>query len=117
MKTVMIVDDAVFMRLSLKDMLERHGFQVVGMAENGAAALEQYKSLKPDIVTMDITMPQMDGVTALKKIKEYDPKASIVMISALGLEERVKESIISGAKGFIVKPFKEDFVVQALSKL
>lgn len=117
MKRVLIVDDAVFMRMALKNLLEKNGFQVIGEAENGAVAVKKYKELNPDIVTMDITMPELNGVEALKAIRKFDPSSKIVMISALGQETYVKEAVISGAKGFIVKPFNEDYIVQTLMKL
>ncbi|NMB34456.1 MAG: response regulator [Clostridium sp.] len=117
MKKVLITDDANFMRTTLKMMLERHGYEVVGEAENGMVALEKYKEMKPDIVTMDITMPICDGIKAVKLIKQYDPNAKIIMISSMGQESFVKDAILAGAKGFIVKPFKEDYVVQAIQKL
>lgn len=114
---VLVVDDAIFMRNSLKLMLEKHQFEVVGMAQNGLEAVEQYKSLKPDVVTMDITMPDMDGLEALKAIREYDRNAKVVMISAVGKEDAVREAIIGGAKNFIVKPFQEDKVIAVMKKL
>lgn len=117
MKKVLIVDDAEFMRLSLKSMLERNGFQVVGEAENGAIGVKKYIQFKPDIVTMDITMPNMTGIEAVKAIKTIDPKAKIVMISASGQEASVKEAMILGAKYFIVKPFKEEYMVETLNKI
>jgi len=117
MKRVLIVDDAAFMRMSLKTMLEKNGFQVVGEAENGSVAVRKYKELQPDIVTMDITMPEMDGVQALKEIRSLDPNSKVVMISALGQESYVREAVMLGAKGFVVKPYKEDYVVQTLNKL
>jgi two-component system, chemotaxis family, chemotaxis protein CheY len=117
MKRVMIVDDAVFMRISLRTILENNGFEVVGEAENGAVATKLYSDLYPDVVTMDITMPEMDGIQALKAIRSQDCNAKIVMISALGQESYVKEAIMLGAKGFIVKPWKEEYVIQTLSKL
>lgn len=117
MKRVLIVDDAAFMRMSIRNMLEKHGFEIVGEAENGLMAIEKYNELQPDVVTMDITMPEMDGLQALREIKKIDKGASIVMVSALGQEARMKEAIIYGAKGFIVKPFKEEMIVSALSKL
>lgn len=117
MKKVLIVDDAAFMRLSLKTLLEKNGFKVIGEAENGLVGVRKFKELKPDIVTMDITMPEMDGVQALKEIISIDPNAKIVMISALGQEPHVKESVLSGAKGFIVKPFKEEYLIKALRKV
>ena len=117
MKTVLIVDDAAFMRLSIKNMLEKNGFTVVGEAENGLAAVQKYNELRPSIVTMDITMPEMDGLTALKTIRMIDPNASVVMLSAMGQQAMVKDAVILGAKGFVVKPFKEETVMGALSKL
>ncbi|GAA3662221.1 response regulator [Asaccharospora irregularis] len=117
MKRVLIVDDAAFMRMSIKNMLANYEFEVVGEAENGIQAIEKYQELQPDIVTMDITMPELDGIQALREIKKLDPSASVVMVSALGQEARMKEAIIYGAKGFIVKPFKEELLISALSKL
>ena len=117
MKRVLIVDDASFMRMSIKNMLANYDFEIVGEAENGVMAIEKYKELQPDIVTMDITMPEMDGLEALREIKKIDPGASVVMVSALGQEARMKEAIIYGAKGFIVKPLKEEMLISALSKL
>ncbi len=117
MKKVLIVDDAAFMRMSIRNMISKHGFEIVGEAENGVVAIEKYKELQPDIVTMDITMPEMDGLEALREIKKVNPAAAVVMISALGQEARMKEAIIYGAKGFIVKPFKEEMLISALSKL
>ena len=117
MKRVMVVDDAMFMRASLKMMLEKNGFEVVAEAENGVVAVQKYKEIKPDIVTMDITMPEMDGLQALKLIKQHDPNAKVVVVSAMGQEPVVKDAILSGAKSFIVKPFKEDFVLKTLSSL
>ncbi|OCA97194.1 response regulator [Clostridium beijerinckii] len=119
MKKVLIVDDAVYMRLSLREILERNGFEVIGDAENGIEAIDKYKMLSPDIVTMamDITMPEMDGIQALEEIKKIDSNAKVVMISAMGQEYIVRESIMNGAKGFIVKPFKEENVIKSLSKI
>jgi len=117
MKKVLIVDDAAFMRLTLKKILEENGFEVVGEAVNGVDAVQKYFTLKPDIVTMDITMPEMDGVEALEKIRSKDPNAKVVMISAVGQDTWVKRAVMNGAKGFVVKPYKEDYVVQTLKKL
>lgn len=116
MKTVLIVDDAAFMRLSIRKMLEKNGYEVVGEAENGMVAVEKYMELQPDIVTMDITMKEMNGLEALKAIMERDKNANIIMVSAMGQEAMVKEAVLSGAKGFIVKPFKEETLVKALEK-
>ena len=117
MKKVLIVDDAAFIRLAIRNILEKHDFEVIAEAENGQVAIAKYKDQKPDIVTMDITMPEMTGLQALKEIMAFDPKAKVVMLSAMGQEEMVMEAVMSGAKSFIVKPFKEDQVVQALNKL
>ncbi|MCL2248440.1 MAG: response regulator [Oscillospiraceae bacterium] len=117
MATVLIVDDAAFMRISIKNMLTKNGYDVVGEAENGLVAVEMYKELQPDIVTMDITMPEMTGLDALKEITKIDPSSKIVMVSAMGQEAMVRDAIVSGAKGFIVKPFKEDGIIAALKKL
>lgn len=117
MKKVLIVDDAAFMRLTLRTMLERNGFEVVSEAENGAVGVKKYKELKPDIVTMDITMPIMDGIQALKEIRDFDPEAKIVMLSAVGQKPFICEAVVAGAKSFIVKPFNEEHVVKVLSKI
>ena len=116
MPTVLIVDDAAFMRLMLKDVLVKNGFEVVGEAENGSKAIAQYKELKPDLVTLDITMPEMDGITAAKEIMKLDSSACIVMCSAMGQQGMVIEAIQAGAKDFIVKPFQPDRVVAAVKK-
>ncbi len=117
MKRVLIVDDMVFMRFALKGMLTKNGFEVVGEAENGALGVEKYKEYSPDIVTMDITMPVMTGLEALQEIIKYDPRARIVMVSAMGQERFVKEAILYGAKYFIVKPFKEEQVLETIKKV
>jgi len=117
MKRVLIVDDAAFMRMAIRNILVKHDFEVVAEAENGAVALSKYIEMKPDIVTMDITMPEMTGLEALKAIRAIDPEAKIVMVSAMGQEQMVMEAITNGAKSFIVKPFKEDHVVQTLNRV
>lgn len=117
MKRVLIVDDAAFMRVSIKNMLSRHNYEIVGEAENGKAAVMKYKELKPDIVTMDITMPDMDGLTSLKEILAIDPSANVIVVSAMGQENMVREAVLLGAKGFVVKPFKEDTILAALKNL
>ena len=111
---ILIVDDAAFMRMMIKDILTKNGFEVVGEAGDGAEAVEKYKELNPDLVTMDITMPEMDGITSLKKIKDMDPE--IVMCSAMGQQAMVIEAIQAGAKDFIVKPFQADRVIEAIKK-
>lgn len=117
MKKVLIVDDAAFMRVSIKNMLTKNGYEVIGEAENGKVAIQKYQELSPDIVTMDITMPEMDGLASLKQILSINPTASIVMVSAMGQEGMVREAVLAGAKGFIVKPFKEDVILSALGNL
>lgn len=116
-KNILICDDAAFMRMMIKDILTKNGYTVAGEAENGAKAVEKYTELKPDLVLMDITMPEMDGIQALKKIRELDPKASVIMCSAMGQQAMVIESIQSGAKDFIVKPFQADRVLEAVQKV
>ncbi len=117
MGKVLIVDDAAFIRLTIRTILEKNGFEVVGEAETGEQGIKKYMETKPDIVTMDITMPVMTGIEALKKIREYDQKAKIIMLSAMGQESMVKEAITCGAINFIVKPFKEDHLVSTLTKV
>lgn len=116
-KNILVCDDAAFMRMMIKDILTKNGYNVVGEAENGAKAVEKYSELKPDLVLMDITMPEMDGIQALKKIKAADPAAMIIMCSAMGQQAMVIESIQSGAKDFIVKPFQADRVLEAVKKV
>ena len=116
-KNILICDDAAFMRMMIKDILTKNEYTVAGEAENGAKAVEKYTELKPDLVLMDITMPEMDGIQALKKIRELDPKASVIMCSAMGQQAMVIESIQSGAKDFIVKPFQADRVLEAVRKV
>ena len=116
-KNILICDDAAFMRMMIKDILTKNGYNIAGEAENGAKAVEKYAELKPDLVLMDITMPEMDGIQALKKIRECDPNAAIIMCSAMGQQAMVIESIQSGAKDFIVKPFQADRVIEAVRKV
>lgn len=116
-KNILLVDDALFMRTILKGILERHGYQVVGEGSNGREGVEKYKLLLPDILLMDITMPEMDGLTALKHILEFNPKAVVVMVSAMGQKEYVLDAIKTGAKNFIVKPFQEEKVIEVLGVL
>lgn len=113
---ILIVDDAAFMRMMLKDILTKNGFEVIGEAGNGAEALAKYQELTPDLVTMDITMPEMDGITAVKEIRQRDPKAKIVMCSAMGQQAMVIDAIQAGAKDFIVKPFQPERVVEAVRR-
>lgn len=113
---VLIVDDAAFMRMMIKDILLKNGFEVVGEAENGAKAVEKFQELRPDLTTMDITMPEMDGISAVKQIKKIDPGAKVIMCSAMGQQAMVIEAIQSGARDFIVKPFQPDRVLEAIRK-
>jgi len=113
-KKILIVDDAAFMRLTIRNMLEKNSYEVVGEATNGRDAIQKFGLLRPDIVTMDITMPDMDGISALKAILAIDSKANVIMVSAMGQERLVREAILSGAKTFIVKPFKEEQMLKAL---
>ena len=117
MAKVLIVDDAAFMRMMIKDILEKNGFEVVGEASNGIVAVDLYKKEKPDVVTMDITMPDMDGIEAVKAIKEFDPAAKVIMCSAMGQQPMVMDAIKAGAKDFIVKPFQADRVLEAINKV
>lgn len=112
----MVVDDAAFMRMMLKDILTKGGYEVVGEAENGLKAVDKYKELTPDLVLMDITMPELDGIGAVRQIKSIDPNAKIIMCSAMGQQAMVLESIQAGAKDFIVKPFQADRIIEAVSK-
>ena len=114
MKKVLIVDDGVFMRILIKEMLVKNGYEVVGEAADGQIAVDKYKELSPDIVTMDITMPNKDGIWALKEIISINDDANVVMVSAMGQDSFVKEAIVSGAKGFVVKPFDESGFIAIL---
>ncbi|AMM92468.1 response regulator [Peribacillus simplex] len=113
---ILIVDDAAFMRMMIKDILSKNGFEIVGEAADGAQAVDKYKETLPDLVTMDITMPEMDGITALKEIKKVNPQAKVIMCSAMGQQAMVIDAIQAGAKDFIVKPFQADRVVEAINK-
>ncbi|MDG5470300.1 response regulator [Jeotgalibacillus sp. ET6] len=115
-KRILIVDDAAFMRMMIKDILSKNGFEVVGEAADGAQAIEKFKETSPDLVTMDITMPEMDGITALKEIKKIDGSAKVIMCSAMGQQAMVIDAIQAGAKDFIVKPFQADRVIEAIQK-
>ncbi len=116
MTKVLVVDDVAFMRMMLKDILLKGGFEIAGEATNGAEAVRLYQELKPDLVTMDITMPEVDGIAAVKEIKKIDPNAKVVMVSAMGQQAMVIEAIQAGASDFIVKPFQPDRVLEALKK-
>ncbi|MBP1961099.1 response regulator [Paenibacillus oryzisoli] len=113
---ILIVDDAAFMRMMIRDILTKNGYEVCGEANDGAQAIEKYKELKPDLITMDITMPEMDGIQALKEIKKIEPNAKVIMCSAMGQQAMVIDAIQAGAKDFIVKPFQADRVIEAIKK-
>ena len=113
---ILVVDDAAFMRMMVKDILSKNGYEVVGEAENGLKAVEKYQELKPDLTTMDITMPEMDGISAVKAIRKIDPSAKVIMCSAMGQQSMVVEAIQAGARDFIVKPFQPDRVLEAVRK-
>ena len=115
-KNILICDDAAFMRMMIKDILTKNGYNVVGEAENGVKAIDAYTEHNPDLVLMDITMPEMDGIDALKGIREKDPNACVIMCSAMGQQAMVIEAIQSGAKDFIVKPFQAERVLEAVKK-
>ncbi|MDR1669702.1 MAG: response regulator [Oscillospiraceae bacterium] len=114
---ILIVDDAAFMRMMIKDVLTKNGFEVIGEAENGKVAVERYNELRPDLVIMDITMPEMNGIDSLKGIKMINKDAKVVMCSAMGQQAMVIEAIQAGAKDFIVKPFQADRVCEAVRKV
>ena len=117
MAKILIVDDAAFMRMMIKNILIKEGYDVVGEAENGAQAVEKYKELSPDLVTMDITMAEMDEISAVKEIMKINKGAKVVMCSAMGQQAMVIDAIQAGAKDFIVKPFQPDRVIEAISKV
>jgi two-component system chemotaxis response regulator CheY len=116
-KKILIVDDAAFMRMMIKDILSKNGYEIVGEAENGMKAIEKFKELTPDLVIMDITMPELDGIAAVKEIKKLDGDSKIIMCSAMGQQAMVIESIQAGARDFIVKPFQAERVVEAVKKV
>ncbi|MGB7606536.1 MAG: response regulator [Lutisporaceae bacterium] len=113
---ILIVDDAAFMRMMIKDTLSKNGFVICGEAENGLKAVEKFKEINPDLVIMDITMPEMDGIQAVKEIKKINPASKIIMCSAMGQQAMVIEAIQAGAKDFIVKPFQPDRILEAVKK-
>ncbi|MCA1064536.1 response regulator (plasmid) [Rossellomorea sp. AcN35-11] len=116
-KKVLITDDAAFMRMMLKDILSKNGFEIAGEAADGLQSIELFKEHSPDIVTMDITMPNMNGLDALKEILKINPNAKVIMCSAMGQQGMVIEAIQSGAKDFIVKPFQPERVIEAIEKV
>ncbi|HTX03246.1 MAG TPA: response regulator [Candidatus Acidoferrales bacterium] len=114
---VLVVDDAVVMRMMIKDILSRNGFEVVGEAQNGAEAVEKYKDLRPDVVTMDMIMPGVDGISAVKQIVAVDPDAKILMCTSMGQEALLREAIEAGAKSYITKPFQPAKMVESIGKV
>ncbi len=116
-KRVLVTDDTAFMRMSLRNVLEKNGYEVVGEAADGEESVDLYTELRPDVVTMDITMPKMDGITAIKKILEVDPKAKVIVCSAMGQKPMVIEALNAGAKDFLVKPFQPERIIEALRKI
>ena len=116
-QTVLICDDAVFMRTMVADILQQAGFEVVGEAESGVQAVERYKQLRPDLVTMDIVMPDMGGIDAVREICKHDPNAKVLMCSAMGQQALVVEAIQAGAKDFVVKPFQPSRVLEAVQRV
>ncbi len=117
MASILVADDASFMRQMIREIVEAEGFEVVGEAADGVEAVEQFKKLQPDVVTMDIVMPRRSGIDAVKSIIALDPSARVVMCSALGQETLVTEALEAGARDFIVKPFKPESVVETLRKV
>ncbi|MEK4513344.1 response regulator [Paenibacillus anaericanus] len=117
MAKILIVDDAAFMRMMLRDILEKGGHTIVGEAENGKVAIEKHKSLSPDVTTMDITMPVMEGIEAVKHIKAADPKAKIIMCSAMGQQNMVIQAIQAGAQEFVIKPFHSERILISINKV
>ncbi len=114
---VLVVDDAIFMRKMISDILEGNGMEVVGEADTGALAVEKYKELKPDLVTMDIIMPEMNGIDAVRQIMSNDSQARIVMCSALGQQALVQDALTAGAKDFLIKPFNPSRVIEVVTKI
>lgn len=116
-KNILVVDDADFIRLTLKEIFVKNGYNVVGEAVNGEEAFEKYKLLKPDLVTMDITMPKMNGIESTKKIIEYDPMAKIVIVTSMTTKAYITKAVECGAKYFIIKPFKANDVIRVINLL
>ncbi len=114
MTTIQIVDDSRYLRLMIKKILKRHGYEIIAEAGTGEEAIEQYKQIKPDLVTMDVVMPKLNGLMAIKEIIAFDPKARIVVVTALGHEPLIRQALKLGAKDFVVKPFKVEQLVQSV---
>ncbi len=120
MAKILIVDDALFMRKMLSDIIHKEGFEVCGEAENGKEAIDKYQQLQPDLVTMDIVMPKIndiDGIMAVKEIMKINPQAKVVMVSAMGQHSLVVEAIQAGAKDFVTKPFQPSRIIEALKRV
>jgi len=117
MKSVLLVDDSLMMRRMLRSILTKNGYDIVGEATNGEEAVEKYKELRPDAVTMDFVMDKMNGLDALRNIISINPGANVIMVSSMGQEVIVRDAIVLGAKNFLLKPFNEQQVVEALEKL
>ena len=117
MRKILVVDDAKVIRMVIKRLLTQHGYQVAGEAGNGREALEKYKELKPDAVTMDIIMPEMDGIQGLKEIIAFDKQAKVIMISAIDQRDSLTDAIRNGAADYVVKPFEDDRMVTALKNI
>ena len=115
-KRILIVDDAAFMRMMIREILSKSGYEIIGEAADGVQAVQKYKESKPDLVTMDITMPEMDGIQALREIRQFDSSATVIMCSAMGQQAMVIDAIQAGARDFIVKPFQADRVIEAIRK-
>lgn len=115
-KRILIVDDAAFMRMMIREILSKGGYEIIGEAADGVQAVQKYKEAKPDLVTMDITMPEMDGIQALREIRQFDSSAAVIMCSAMGQQAMVIDAIQAGARDFIVKPFQADRVIEAIRK-
>jgi two-component system chemotaxis response regulator CheY len=115
--SILIVDDAIFMRKMIGDILKKEGYEICGEAENGIEAIEKYKELKPDLVTMDIIMPDMSGIDAVQEIVKNDSKAKILMVSAMGQQSLVVEAIQKGAKDYVIKPFQPSRVIEAVERV
>ena len=116
-KRILVTDDALFMRITLRNILTKGGYEIVGEASNGRESIDLYQQTKPDLVTMDITMPEMDGITAVREIRKQFPNANIIMCTAMGQKNMVMEAVAAGAKDFIVKPFQPEKVIEAVQKL
>jgi two-component system, chemotaxis family, chemotaxis protein CheY len=115
-KRILITDDALFMRVTLRNILTKSGYEIAGEASNGRESVELYEQVHPDLVTMDITMPEMDGINAVRQIRQIDPNAKIIMCTAMGQKNMVMEAVAAGAKDFIVKPFQPDKVLESVMK-